>query len=193
MRCAARRAIMPIPSAQAASAISTIPPSLPQYLRHSYDRVAILDIDVHHGNGTQGIFYKRSDVLTVSIHADPKNFYPFFYGYETERGSGDGKGYNFNIPLSLKSDDDVWAGAIEYAIDLIDEFAPGALVVALGLDAHEDDPLQGGMVTTPGFHRFAEIIARTELPTVLVQEGGYLNDALGENLASFLRGFEAGG
>jgi acetoin utilization deacetylase AcuC-like enzyme len=163
-----------------------------QFLRNTHERVAILDIDVHHGNGTQGIFYKRDDVLTISIHADPKNFYPFFYGYETERGSGAGKGFNFNIPLALKSDDEVWAGAIEYAVDLIGEYEPGALVVALGLDAHEDDPLQGGSVTTQAFRRFASIISKLDLPTVLVQEGGYLNDALGDNLVSFLKGMNAG-
>ncbi|MDH3742013.1 MAG: histone deacetylase family protein [Hyphomicrobiales bacterium] len=162
-----------------------------QYMRNSYDRVAILDIDVHHGNGTQGIFYKRDDVLTVSVHSDPKNFYPFFYGYDTERGNGPGRGYNFNIPLPLKSEDDVWAGAIEYAVELINEFAPGALVVALGLDAHESDPLKGGAVTTPGFAHFASIISKLELPTVLVQEGGYMNDALGDNLVSFLKGMSA--
>lgn len=163
-----------------------------QYLRNSYDRVAILDIDVHHGNGTQGIFYKRDDVLTVSIHADPRYFYPFYYGYETERGTGPGKGYNLNIPLPLKSDDDIWAGALEYAVESVDDFAPGALVVALGLDAHEGDPLQGAAVTTQGFHRLAAIITKLEMPTVLVQEGGYLSDALGDNLVSFLRGLKAG-
>lgn len=157
-----------------------------QYLRDSYDRVAILDIDVHHGNGTQGIFYRRDDVLTISVHADPKNYYPYFYGYDSERGSGAGRGFNFNIPLPLKSGDQVWAGAIEYAVNLVDEYAPGALVVALGLDAHEADPLQGGTVTTAGFAHFASIISQLEVPTVVVQEGGYMSDALGDNLVSFL-------
>ncbi|MGI9463192.1 MAG: histone deacetylase family protein, partial [Aestuariivirgaceae bacterium] len=131
-----------------------------QFMRNAYDRLAVLDIDVHHGNGTQGIFYKRNDVLTVSVHADPRKFYPFFYGYETERGSGPGRGYNINIPLPLKSDDDIWAGAVEYALESINDFAPGALVVALGLDAHEADPLKGGGVTTAGFAHFGSIIAK---------------------------------
>lgn len=157
-----------------------------QYLRDSYDRVAILDIDVHHGNGTQGIFYRRDDVLTISVHADPKNYYPYFYGYDSERGNGAGRGFNFNIPLPIKSGDQVWAGAIEYAVNLIDEYAPGALVLALGLDAHEADPLQGGAVTTAGFAHFASIISQLEVPTVVVQEGGYMSDALGDNLVSFL-------
>lgn len=163
-----------------------------EYLRRSHDRVAILDIDVHHGNGTQGIFYRRDDVLTISIHADPRYFYPFYYGYESEAGAGDGKGFNINIPLALKSDDDIWAGAVEYAVDLLGEYEPSALVVALGLDAHESDPLEGGAVTTAGFRRLAGIIAKRDLPTVLVQEGGYLCDELGDNLVSFLKGMHAG-
>jgi acetoin utilization deacetylase AcuC-like enzyme len=163
-----------------------------QYLRDKWDRVAVLDIDVHHGNGTQSIFYERDDVFTVSVHTDPKRFYPFFYGYETERGRGKGKGYNLNIPLPAKSDDDVWAGAVEYAVERITDFQPGALVLSLGLDAHENDPLQGGSVTTPGFRRMASVITRLKLPTVIVQEGGYHSDDLGDNLISFLRGYETG-
>jgi acetoin utilization deacetylase AcuC-like enzyme len=122
-----------------------------QYLRQSWDQVAILDIDVHHGNGTQGIFYDRPDVLTVSIHADPKKYYPYYYGYETQRGKGKGTGYNINIPVPVKSDDEVWMGALEMALGEIRDAAPGALVIALGLDAHEADPLAGGAVTT-GLH-----------------------------------------
>ncbi len=163
-----------------------------QYLTETFGKIAILDIDVHHGNGTQEIFYTRGDVLTVSIHADPKKFYPFYYGYESERGRGAGAGCNLNLPVPVKSDDDIWAGAVEYAMERITDFEPGALVVALGLDAHESDPLHGGAVTTPGFRRMASVITRLEVPTVLVQEGGYLNDALGENLSSFLKGFETG-
>lgn len=163
-----------------------------QYLRQHHDRVAILDVDVHHGNGTQGIFYSRGDVLTISVHADPKRFFPFYYGYESERGRGDGAGHNINIPLPVKSDDDIWVGAVEYAVERVQEYAPGALVIALGLDAHESDPLQGGAMTTPGFRRIASAITKLNLPTVIVQEGGYLNDALGDNLTSFMRGFEIG-
>lgn len=163
-----------------------------QYLRQHHDRVAILDVDVHHGNGTQGIFYERGDVLTVSVHADPKKFYPFFYGYEGERGRGEGAGYNLNIPLPVKSDDEIWVGAVEYAVERVQDYQPGALVIALGLDAHEKDPLQGGAMTTVGFRRVASTIRKLDLPTVIVQEGGYLSDALGENLVSFLRGFESG-
>jgi acetoin utilization deacetylase AcuC-like enzyme len=160
-----------------------------QHLRKSADRVAILDVDLHHGNGTQGVFYRRADVLTVSIHADPVRFYPFFWGYADERGEGQGLGYNLNLPLARKSGDDIFLEALAAAIRRVGAFAPDALVVALGLDAFEGDPFGGLSVTTPGFSRIGEAIARLGLPTVIVQEGGYLCDALADNLAAFLTGF----
>jgi acetoin utilization deacetylase AcuC-like enzyme len=160
-------------------------------LRASAARVAILDVDLHHGNGTQGIFYARGDVLTVSVHADPERFYPFFWGYANERGEGPGLGYNLNLPLPRKSRDDVFLEAVEAGLKRIRSFAPEALVVALGLDAFEGDPFGGLSVTTPGFARIAEAIAALKLPTVIVQEGGYLCDALSDNLTSFLTGYAA--
>jgi len=160
-----------------------------QALRKSATRVAILDVDLHHGNGTQGIFYARSDVLTVSIHADPVRFYPFFWGHAGERGEGPGLGYNFNLPLPRKSGDAPFLEALNTALRRIRAFAPEAIVVALGLDAHESDPFGGLSVTTPGFARIAEAIARLHLPTVIVQEGGYLSEELSINLTSFLTGF----
>ena len=161
------------------------------HLRQKHERVAILDVDVHHGNGTQGIFYTRPDVLTVSIHAEPAHFYPFVWGYAHERGEGAGLGANFNIPLPMGTGDDDYLLALEVAKKTIDAFAPGALVVALGLDASEHDPLKGLAITTAGFRRIGAAIARIGLPTVIVQEGGYLSDVLGDNLAAFLGGFEA--
>jgi acetoin utilization deacetylase AcuC-like enzyme len=160
-----------------------------QRLRKTADRVAILDVDLHHGNGTQGVFYRRDDVLTVSIHADPVRFYPFFWGYADERGEGPGLGYNFNLPLERKSGDDMFLAALTAGIRRIEAFAPDALVVALGLDASEGDPFGGLSVSTPGFARVGEAIAGLALPTVIVQEGGYLCDALSDNLTSFLKGF----
>ncbi len=160
-----------------------------QRLRMGADRVAILDVDLHHGNGTQGVFYKRADVLTVSIHADPVRFYPFFWGYADERGEGAGLGYNYNLPLQRKSGDDVFLEALQSACKRIEAFAPQALVVALGLDAFEGDPFGGLLVSTAGFGRIAEAIASLHLPTVIVQEGGYLCDELGDNLTAFLTGF----
>ena len=163
-----------------------------QRLRGQASRVAILDVDLHHGNGTQGIFYSRPDVLTVSIHADPVRFYPFFWGHADERGEGPGLGYNLNLPLPRKSGDERFMEALETALRRIRAFAPEALVVALGLDPFEGDPFGGLSVTTPGFARIGAAIAALRLPTVIVQEGGYLCDALGDNLTSFLGGYEAG-
>ncbi len=160
-----------------------------QHLRQAHERIAVLDIDVHHGNGTQGIFYNRSDVLTVSLHGDPMDYYPFFYGHASERGEGAGEGFNFNHPLPVKSKDDVWLRALDCALGTIRTYAPGALVIALGLDAYEKDPLMGGAVTKSGFAQMAEKISELGLPTLLVQEGGYLQDDLADNLQSFLTGF----
>jgi len=162
-----------------------------QELLAEFGRVAILDIDVHHGNGTQDIFYQRSDVLTVSLHADPLRFYPFFWGHAAERGEGEGLGYNLNIPLPRGTGDKDYLDELDRALQRIESFAPGALVVALGLDAHESDPFQGLAVSTAGFSKVASRIATLELPTLLVQEGGYLSDDLGHNLQSFLEGFTA--
>ena len=162
-----------------------------QHLRQRHDRVAILDIDVHHGNGTQGIFWRRRDVLTVSLHGDPHFCTPFFTGHAHERGEGDGLGFNLNLPLAKGSDDATYRRALATALDQIRHFAPGALVVSLGLDAHEHDPYQALAVSTEGFATLLGDIARLGLPTLLVQEGGYLSDDLGPNLQSALRGFLA--
>jgi acetoin utilization deacetylase AcuC-like enzyme len=149
-------------------------------------RVAILDIDVHHGNGTQGIFYARDDVLTVSIHADPANYFPFYTGYSDETGTAAGAGFNINMPLPEGTADASWLAAIDAALARIKAFRPRALVVALGFDASQDDPIGAFRITTDGFAAAAARIAAADLPTVLVQEGGYLCDALPLNLTRFL-------
>ncbi|WP_299849558.1 histone deacetylase family protein [uncultured Roseovarius sp.] len=161
-----------------------------QYLRQSHDRVAIIDVDLHHGNGTQGIFYERDDVFTLSIHADPARFYPFFWGHAHEIGEGAGRGYNLNIPLPRGTGDDGFLKGLAGSLINVRNFAPGAIVIALGLDAFEGDPFGGLTVSTPGFADMAKALAMLDLPTVIVQEGGYLCDELGANLQSFLRGFE---
>jgi acetoin utilization deacetylase AcuC-like enzyme len=158
-------------------------------LRQRHERVAILDIDVHHGNGTQDIFYERPDVLTVSLHVDPVRFYPFFWGHADERGDGAGQGYNLNIPLRRRTADDDYLTALDQALERIDAFAPGALVLALGLDSFEGDPFEGLSISTPGFARIADAISTRGYPTVIVQEGGYICPELGDNLTSFLTGF----
>ncbi|MGR3269787.1 histone deacetylase family protein [Thalassococcus profundi] len=153
-------------------------------------RPAILDVDVHHGNGTQGIFYDDPEVLTVSVHADPARFYPFFWGHAHERGRGPGEGTNLNLPLDRGTGDDGFLAALENGLERIELFGCDALVVALGLDAHENDPFQGLAVTTSGFASIAARIASLDLPTVIVQEGGYLQPELGPNLRSFLEGWQ---
>lgn len=160
------------------------------YARREVSRVAILDVDVHHGNGTQGIFYERADVFTISLHCDPSDFYPFFSGYAHERGRGAGEGYNLNLPLPPLTADDAYLEYLEDALAALRAYAPDVLFIALGLDAFEKDPLIGLSISTEGFSRIAAAIARLGLPTVLVQEGGYNRDYLGANITSFLGGFE---
>jgi acetoin utilization deacetylase AcuC-like enzyme len=159
-----------------------------QRLRASLQRkVAVLDLDVHHGNGTQGIFYERADVFTVSIHADPGNYFPFFSGYADERGRGAGEGFNLNLPLPQGSGDAVFLDAVNRALERIRTYAPGGLVIALGLDASEHDPIGALKVTTQGFSRAgAAIAAALRVPTAVVQEGGYLCEVLPVNLVAFL-------
>jgi len=158
-------------------------------LRSAHETVAILDVDVHHGNGTQSIFYERNDVLTVSLHADPVRFYPFFWGAADEQGKGAGTGFNINLPLARGTADDEYLDALDKALVRIDQFDPGALVIALGLDAFIGDPFAGLGLTTAGFGRVAKRIAALQRPTVLVQEGGYPCAQLGNNLAAFLEPF----
>ncbi|MEJ0069460.1 MAG: histone deacetylase family protein [Pseudomonadota bacterium] len=159
--------------------------------RKTHGRVAILDIDVHHGNGTQGIFYDRPDVLFVSLHADPSRYYPFFAGYADERGTGAGLGASLNLPLPHGTGDAGYLAALAQGFEAIRGFAPGLLLVSLGFDASEHDPLGVLKLTAAGFAEIARRIAALGLPTVLIQEGGYLSDQLGGLLATFLGSFEA--
>ena len=157
-----------------------------QRLRESFDRVAILDVDAHHGDGTQQIFYARQDVLTISVHADPTNYYPFFTGYESERGIGAGEGFNLNLPLPHGSTGDEMFAAVDRASAEIRAFKADAVVVALGFDAHARDPI--GVLKLES-HDFADVAARVStlnLPTLVVQEGGYAIDAIGDCLTAFL-------
>ncbi|MBB95393.1 MAG: acetylpolyamine amidohydrolase [Rhodobacteraceae bacterium] len=153
-------------------------------------RPAIVDVDVHHGNGTQGLFYERDDVLTVSIHADPARFYPFFWGHAQERGEGRGLGYNLNLPLPRKTGDDDYMATLGTGLQQVRSFGADVIVVALGLDASIDDPFQGLAVTQGGFARSGAAFAATGLPVLFVQEGGYVSDTLGLNLTRVLGGFQ---
>jgi acetoin utilization deacetylase AcuC-like enzyme len=152
-------------------------------------RVVVLDIDSHHGNGTQDIFWDRADVLFVSLHGDPNHYYPWFTGYAAERGGGAGQGFNLNFPLPIGSGDDAWLAALASGLDAIRGFQPDALVVSLGFDASEHEPLNALAVTADGFARAGERIGGLGLPTAIVQEGGYNTSVLGALLARFLGGF----
>ena len=160
-----------------------------QHLRAAGRRPVILDIDLHHGNGTQGIFYARPDVLTISLHAHPERFYPFFWGYEAETGTDEGIGANLNLPLPRGTGDAGFLTALETACTKLTLWGADTLVIALGLDAYVGDPFAGLGVTTPGFAQIGAMLAGLNLPTTLIQEGGYLCPALGENLAAVLRPF----
>jgi acetoin utilization deacetylase AcuC-like enzyme len=152
-------------------------------------RVAVLDIDSHHGNGTQGIFWNRADVLTVSVHGDPHGYYPWFVGHASERGAGPGTGCNLNLSLAQGSDDAAWLAAIGHGLAAIRAFRADALVVSLGFDASEHEPLGFLRVTEDGFARAGALIAAAGLPAAIVQEGGYNIDVIGGLLGRFLAGW----
>jgi acetoin utilization deacetylase AcuC-like enzyme len=160
-----------------------------QYLRdNGCARVTILDVDVHHGNGTQDIFYDRGDVQFVSLHGDPANFSPFFWGYKNQTGRGEGLGATVNFPLPLGTVEPTYLDTLKDAVAAIAAFAPDAIVVSLGLDTFVGDPYAAFGITTEGFGRIAALINGLKKPTVTVLEGGYLCPELGTNVARYLRG-----
>ncbi|ATJ82472.1 histone deacetylase family protein [Halomonas beimenensis] len=159
-------------------------------LREGFPKVAILDVDLHHGNGTQDIFYADGTVWTGSVHADPADFYPFFWGGADETGEGAGQGANVNLPLPVGSDGAAFLAALDTLIERLDAFAPQVVVVALGLDAHKADPLAGLGLETDDFAAVGRRLAALNRPTVLVQEGGYPTEHLSHNLAAFMGGFQ---
>lgn len=160
-----------------------------EFMLQHFRRVAILDIDTHHGDGTQWIFYARADVQFVSIHTDPTNYYPYFSGYADEYGVGEGEGFNLNFPLEPKSGDAEFLDALDDAFAAIRAHRSEALLVSAGFDAHERDPLSVLKVTSDGFRRVGDALAAFKLPTVIVQEGGYNLEILGRNLIALLGGF----
>lgn len=159
--------------------------------RRTAGRVTILDVDVHHGNGTQTLFYDRADIQTISIHADPRTAYPFYAGYADERGIGEGEGYNLNLPVPAWSGDEAYLAAVRTGIQAAAAFSPDLVVLALGLDASGADPLACMRVTGEGFARMGEMLGAIRKPTVIIQEGGYPSPVLGDNLTRFMAGFRA--
>jgi acetoin utilization deacetylase AcuC-like enzyme len=162
-----------------------------EILTRAGKRTAIFDIDVHHGNGTEAIFYDRADVLTVSIHCHPRRFYPFFWGYAEEQGRGTGEGFNLNLPLERGADIATYLPALDQALQRIADFDPHCLVIACGLDIAIDDPFQAFAIRTQDFTTIGRRIAEVKLPMLVVQEGGYPSESLGTNLAAFLQGIGA--
>ena len=152
-------------------------------------RVAILDIDYHHGNGTQDIFWSRGDVFYASLHADPATDYPFYWGHEDEVGEGEGHGATLNLPLPQGTTLDAFRGAQARALQAIADFGTELLVVSFGADTYVGDPISAFRIETPDYAVLAADIAAAGLPTVIVMEGGYAVDALGANVASLLSGW----
>ncbi len=153
-------------------------------------RVAILDIDYHHGNGTQNIFYRRDDVLFISIHADPRSDFPYYLGHGDETGEGAGAGYNMNLPLAQGAGSAQWFAALETACIKLASYAPDALVVSLGVDTFAGDPLSHFALSSADFLRIGERIGHTGLPTAFVFEGGNAVPELGINVVNVLEGFD---
>jgi acetoin utilization deacetylase AcuC-like enzyme len=154
------------------------------------ERVAILDVDYHHGNGTQQIFYRRGDVFYASLHGDPDRAYPYYTGYADETGAGAGEGANLNLPLPAGCDDDEYLRAIDHATEAISAFGSAVLVVSLGLDTYKDDPICDLALTTLAYSRVGERVRLLGHPTVVLQEGGYHVPSLGENVRAWLRGLD---
>jgi acetoin utilization deacetylase AcuC-like enzyme len=164
-----------------------------QYLKDAgKSRIAILDVDYHHGNGTQTAFYDRSDILVVNIHSDPADEYPYYLGHADETGTGDGTGYNLNLPLPKSTKWEAYQTALSTALNRIKEFAPEMLLVSFGADTYKDDPLGYFKLEQEDFSKISKAIATLKLPTAIILEGGYAIDDLGENTLIMLEGMKAG-
>lgn len=162
-------------------------------LLQTWTKVAVLDVDAHHGDGTQNIFYQRADVMTVSLHADPAGYYPFYTGYTHERGHGAGEGFNLNLPLAHGSGDQDFLRALDTALDTLAGYAPEALVLALGFDTYKDDPISVLKLDIGAYRDIGARVGSLRVPTVVVQEGGYMVQAIGPALDAFLEGMARAG
>ena len=164
-----------------------------QYLRdNGAEKVAIIDVDFHHGNGTQDIFYDRADVFFASIHGHPDHHFPYFWGHADETGEGQGEGFTANYPLMPGSGYDLWTEALDTICARTRIFAADALVVSLGVDSFEHDPISSFKLKTPDFRNYGAKIAGLGVPTVFVMEGGYGVPEIGDNTAAVLHGFMDG-
>jgi acetoin utilization deacetylase AcuC-like enzyme len=153
------------------------------------NRVAVIDVDYHHGNGTQEIFWERDDVLFVSLHGTPDTEYPYYLGYDDERGAGRGAGYTLNLPMPEGTGWDDYRAALEIALDAVRTHAPDAIVVSLGVDTFESDPISSFRLGARHYPLIGAALAGLGRPTVLVQEGGYAVAEIGDNVAGVLGAF----
>ena len=160
------------------------------FLDQGASRVALLDVDFHHGNGSQAIFYDRSDVMFLSLHGDPQNAFPHFLGYADETGQGAGQGFNHNYPMGPGTRFDTWGAALEDACQKIRHYGPDALVISLGVDTFEHDPISFFKLTCEDFKRYGATLANLGLPTLFVMEGGYAIEEIGINAVNVLQGYE---
>ncbi|MBN1550445.1 histone deacetylase family protein, partial [bacterium] len=154
----------------------------------SFGKIAILDIDYHHGNGQQDIFYSRNDVLTVSIHGEPSTSYPYFTGFISEKGEGSGLGFNINLPLHEHITNDEYMTTLEKAIRNIQSFGPSYIIVCLGLDTARGDPTGSWNLNTSAYKRIGSMIGNLKQPVLVIQEGGYLTRSIGANAKHFFLG-----
>jgi hypothetical protein len=159
------------------------------FLDDGAKRVAVLDVDFHHGNGTQDIFYERSDVLFCSLHGQPEDAFPHFLGYKDETGAGKGEGFNVNYPMPPGTPYSRWSKALKDAIKRIKAYGPDALVISLGVDAYKDDPISFFKLDNEDFTDCGRQIAKLKLPTLFVMEGGYAIAEIGVNTVNVLDGF----
>ncbi|CAM3800300.1 histone deacetylase family protein [Parendozoicomonas haliclonae] len=160
------------------------------YLDSGCKKIAILDVDYHHGNGTQSIFYDRDDVLFLSLHADPAQDYPHYWGYADETGVGPGEGFNLNLPLPInRTDWSLYRQALDKALAAIQSYGAEVVIVSLGLDTFEQDPISFFKLKSDNYLELGQLIAGLNLPTQFVFEGGYATGALGLNTVNVLEGF----
>lgn len=152
-------------------------------------KVAILDIDYHHGNGTQDIFYDRNDVLVVNIHSDPEFEFPYFSGNKKEIGRGKGKGFNMNFPLPKGTTNEEYDNVLGKSLEIIDSYKPECVIVSAGFDTYYSDPFGGFKLTTDHYRQLGQQIKSLRIPTLILQEGGY-TQFLGRNVVSFIKGFK---
>lgn len=162
------------------------------FLNDGAKRVVILDVDFHHGNGTQDIFYERDDVYFLSLHGDPKDAFPHFLGYADETGSGAGEGYNVNYPMPPGTAYAQWLEALRDALQKTKRYSPDALIISLGVDTFEKDPISFFKLASDDFTHYGGEIAKLKLPTLFVMEGGYAVEEIGTNTANAIQGYLAG-